>query len=65
MGGGASFGQKMSMPWMSANIQAPFLYSLISMVVQSKDAASAQYVVQSKDEASVQDVVQNKDAVSA
>jgi hypothetical protein len=32
-GSGASFVQKWSMPWMSANIQVPFLYSLISMHV--------------------------------
>jgi hypothetical protein len=31
-GGDASFVQKLSMPWMSANIQVPFLYSLISML---------------------------------
>jgi hypothetical protein len=30
--GGASFVQKWSMPWMSANILVPFLYSLISMI---------------------------------
>jgi hypothetical protein len=30
-GGGASFVQKWSMPWMSANIEVHFLYSLISM----------------------------------
>jgi hypothetical protein len=36
-GGGASFVQKWSMPWMSANIQVPFLCSLISMVKSNKD----------------------------
>jgi hypothetical protein len=30
-GRGTSFVQKWFMPWMSANIQVPFLYSLISM----------------------------------
>jgi hypothetical protein len=32
-GRGACFVQKWSMPWMSANIQVPFLYSLIPMAV--------------------------------
>jgi hypothetical protein len=36
-GGGTSFVQKWSMPWMSANIQVPFLYSLISMVSNLQD----------------------------
>jgi hypothetical protein len=35
-GGGASFVQIWSMPWMSANIQVPFLYSLISMAMTNR-----------------------------
>jgi hypothetical protein len=34
-GGGPSFVQKWSMPWMSANV--PFLYSLISMIGTDTD----------------------------